>query len=125
MNVEGTGVSPASGRARTQLPAGRPAMLGLLEKYKKWWVALALAVLLGAGAWAATGAFMFGRRSHAIEASGTIQAEEIDISAQRAARLAKYEVDEGQPVRAGEVIAHLDTSDMQGQLEQAKAAARL
>src|SRR5262249_24933921 len=99
MNLEGTGVQPGSVNPRPRLPAGRPAMLGLLEKYKQWWVALALAVVLGVGTWGAMGAFLTGRRSHEIEASGTIQADEIDVSAQRAAKLAKYEVDEGQPVR--------------------------
>lgn len=55
--------------------------------------------------------------------NGTIEADEIEIGAQRSARLARYAVEEGQPVKAGDVIAVLDTSELAAQLIQAQGTA--
>lgn len=58
-----------------------------------------------------------------IVANGTIDAEEVEVGAQRPARLARYEVAEGQSVKKGQVIAVLDTSELEAQMEQAQGAA--
>lgn len=85
---------------------------------------LALAGLTAAG----VGAWQFARRADArdssrIVANGTIEAEDVEIGAQRPARLARYLVEEGQWVHAGEVVAVLDTSELKAALLQSRGAA--
>lgn len=58
-----------------------------------------------------------------IVANGTIDAEEVEVGSQRPARLARYEVAEGQFVKKGAIIAVLDTSELEAQMEQAQGAA--
>src|SRR5262245_36777864 len=58
-----------------------------------------------------------------IVANGTIEADEVEVGAQRPARLARYDVAEGQSVRQGQVIAVLDTSELSAQMEQTHGAA--
>ena len=53
--------------------------------------------------------------------NGRIEGVEINIATKTAGRLASIEVEEGQFVRAGEVIAHMDTSTLKAQLRQAEA----
>jgi len=61
----------------------------------------------------------------ALEASGFLEAEEIRVSAEIPGRLLKILVPEGQRVRAGQVIALLDSNDYILQLRQAEAALKL
>lgn len=58
-----------------------------------------------------------------IAASGVIEAEEVRIPAQRAARVEAFEAAEGQAVRKGDVVAVLDTSELRAQLTSAEGAA--
>src|SRR5690349_21782644 len=62
--------------------------------------------------------------SDRVTANGTIEPDEVENGAQRAARLAQYRVEEGQPVRRGQVIATLDRSELEAQLAQAQGAER-
>ena len=57
-----------------------------------------------------------------IQASGTMEADEVEISAKVTGRLVRLQVDEGDPVRAGQVVARLDTAELQAQVEQAQGA---
>ncbi len=57
--------------------------------------------------------------------SGTIEAEEIDISAQTGGRIKAIHVSEGDRVEAGQLLAELDTDLLDVQLAQAKAALRM
>lgn len=53
--------------------------------------------------------------------NGRIEANEIDIATKYAARLLEVEVEEGDLVQAGQVIARLDTRDLEAQLRSAEA----
>lgn len=55
-------------------------------------------------------------------ASGTIEATEVDVSAKVSGRILKLLVDEGDTVRAGQVIAVLDGEEIQAQVVQARGA---
>lgn len=60
-----------------------------------------------------------------IAANGTVEADETELGAQRAARLVRYNVEEGQSVKKGQVVAVLDTSELSAQLQQAEGSAGL
>lgn len=53
--------------------------------------------------------------------NGRIEANEIDIASKYAARVVEIAVEEGDLVRAGQVIAKLDTRDIEAQLRSAEA----
>lgn len=81
---------------------------------------LVLAGALGAaylGGWAT-----FPTGSGALTASGTVEADEIDLSAQVSARILRIPVEEGDTVREGQLVAQLDDSLLRRQWEQADAA---
>lgn len=59
---------------------------------------------------------------HTIYASGSIEATEILISPKVSGRLVALAVDEGSVVRAGDLIAQLDTNELQAQVDAAGAA---
>jgi len=54
-----------------------------------------------------------------LPASGTVEATESRLGFQAAGRIASIAVDEGSPVRAGDVLAKLDTSELDARREQA------
>lgn len=56
--------------------------------------------------------------------NGRIEAQQLLISTKFAGRLSEVNVEEGQVVEAGATVARLDTSDLDAQLEAAKAQAR-
>jgi multidrug resistance efflux pump len=82
--------------------------------------ALLLLVLLAAGLagylFRPTGAAM------PLTASGTIEADEATVAPEVGGRLVEVAVDEGDPVRAGQVVARLDDALQQVQLRQAGPA---
>jgi len=53
--------------------------------------------------------------------NGRLEADEIDIDTKFAGRIAEILVDEGAMVKAGQVVARIDTRDLEAQLAQAKA----
>ncbi|MCW0233104.1 MAG: HlyD family efflux transporter periplasmic adaptor subunit [Ferrovibrio sp.] len=53
--------------------------------------------------------------------NGRIEANEIDIATKYAARILEIRVDEGDLVRAGQIVALLDTRDLAAQLRSAEA----
>lgn len=64
-----------------------------------------------------------------IELSGTVEAREIDLAFQVGGRIARLLADEGDPVKAGQLVAELDVRDYQlalgnatAQMESARAA---
>ncbi|MCU0494948.1 MAG: efflux RND transporter periplasmic adaptor subunit [Chloroflexaceae bacterium] len=60
-----------------------------------------------------------------LSGSGTIEAEEVLITAEIAGRVKRLTVDEGQSVSNGAVVAELDTALLEAQLAQARAAVAL
>jgi HlyD family secretion protein len=81
-----------------------------------------LAVVLGAGYWwahsttALPPGIAFG--------NGRLEADEIDIDTKFAGRIAKMLGDEGDVVKAGEVVAVMDTRDLEASLKKAEAVLR-
>ena len=59
-----------------------------------------------------------------LAASGTVEADEIAVSAETPGRVVELSVDEGARVNAGQVLARLDDSLIQVQLKQADTATR-
>lgn len=57
------------------------------------------------------------------QGNGRLEADEIDIDTKFAGRIARLLVDEGDRVRAGQVVAVMDTRDLQEQAAQAEALA--
>ncbi len=106
------GTLPASTAPDTPPPARR-----------RWWPKLAAAVLvLGAGG----GAYWWLHRAPGLPpgivfSNGRLEADEIDISTKFAGRIAEILVDEGDRVKAGQVVARIDTRDLHAQLAQAQA----
>ncbi|MCF4129561.1 HlyD family secretion protein [Methylobacterium sp. SyP6R] len=57
------------------------------------------------------------------QGNGRLEADEIDIDTKFAGRIARLLVDEGDMVRAGQIVAVMDTRDLQEQESQAEALA--
>ncbi len=57
----------------------------------------------------------------AIEGSGTIEATQVDIAPKVSGRVKRILVREGEPVRVDQVLAELDTAELDAQVEQAQA----
>jgi HlyD family secretion protein len=55
-------------------------------------------------------------------ASGSIEATEVDVSPKIAGRVSKVLAKEGDPVRAGQVLAQMEPQESQAQVDQARAA---
>jgi len=56
-----------------------------------------------------------------VSGNGRIEADEIDIATKFAGRVAEILVDEGSTVTAGQVVARMDTRDLQASLEKAQS----
>ncbi|SFU21865.1 HlyD family secretion protein [Sedimentitalea nanhaiensis] len=85
-------------------------------------VAVVLIMLLG-------GAYAFWSNSRPAElpagivsSNGRIEAERIDVAAKLPGRIAEVRVSEGQWVKAGDLVASMDTAEIDAQLRQAQAA---
>lgn len=118
-----------SGRSAAEVRTALPAPY--LERRRWRWVSIALIVLLLAGG---GGAYWWqqiqGRLPAGIvQGNGRIEADEIDISTKFAGRVAQLLVQEGEMVSAGDVVARMDTRDLEAsqlraeaQLQQARKA---
>src|SRR4030042_1056731 len=58
----------------------------------------------------------------AIEASGTIEAEEVIVASEFGGRVEQILADEGDAVELGQALIHLDTQLLEAQIGQAQAA---
>jgi len=63
----------------------------------------------------------FGRSSNLVEASGTIETTEVDVSFQVAGRVQELLVQEGDRVRKGQTLARLDVLPLEEALERSRA----
>lgn len=81
---------------------------------------LLIAGLIGGGYWWFQQSAQ--ARNGALTGSGTIEAEEVLVTAEIAGRAQRLFADEGSEVRAGQDLAQIDTALLEAQLEQAKAA---
>ncbi|MGD0025569.1 MAG: HlyD family efflux transporter periplasmic adaptor subunit [Xanthobacteraceae bacterium] len=122
---------PPSSNARDLVPARVGASLPALpsttkrKAVRRWWLRamLALAVLVGgAGA-----SFYWWQRLHPqlppgiAFGNGRLEADEIDIDTKYAARIAEMLADEGDLVKAGQVVARMDTRDLAASLKKSQA----
>jgi HlyD family secretion protein len=111
-------IIPAGG---AKLPAPLP-----LERRRLAWGRIAILVLLLAigGAGSVIYWLKYAQPSlppGIVSGNGRIEADEIDISTKFAGRIAELRVDEGDVVKAGQVVARMDTSDLEASLKKAEA----
>lgn len=89
---------------------------------KKWLIASAVVLAIGALAAAAWQHYRSGERDVGIvSGNGRIEAVEIDVAARTAGRLKEIPVHEGEFVKAGQVVAVMDTDVLEAQRRQAEA----
>lgn len=84
-------------------------------------LALALAILAVA-AWEAWRLYEQRATAGRLFGSGSIEATQVDISPKVPGRVTKLLVDEGDPVRAGQILAEMAPQESQAQVDQARAA---
>ena len=126
------GPPPANARDLVAAPSGAnlPALLPTPKpaSSRHWWlwIALALAVLAaGAG-----GGYYWWQRLHPplppgiVFGNGRLEADEINIDTKYAARILQILADEGDLVKAGQVVARMDTRDLQASLKRSEASVR-
>jgi HlyD family secretion protein len=86
-------------------------------------VALALAVIAGCS----LGGLYGWREAHPqlplsiVFGNGRLEADEIDIDTKFAARIAEIFVDEGAMVKGGQIVARMDTRDLEASLKKSQA----
>jgi HlyD family secretion protein len=127
---------PLVANADSRVPApsggGLPAVLPATIKRRpsrRWWLRAAIALLLllagGAG-----GGYYWWQRLHPalppgiVFGNGRLEADEINIDTKYAARILDILADEGDPVKAGQVVARMDTRDLQASLNKSEASVR-
>jgi HlyD family secretion protein len=127
--------APLSQAARELAPIPSPGNLPVpatkpkLSSRRRWRriAALALTILLGG---AAGGGYYWWQRLHPalpayiVFGNGRLEADEINIDTKYAARIAEIKVDEGDLVKAGQVVARMDTRDLQASLNKSEASVR-
>jgi HlyD family secretion protein len=92
---------------------------------RRRWLPVALAVAVLAGG--AGGGYYWWQRLHPllppgiVFGNGRLEADEINIDTKYAARIAEILVDEGDLVKAGQVVARMDTRDLAASLKKAEA----
>jgi len=110
--------------------AGLPALPAVTKplRSRRWWVRAVLALaVLGAGA---GGAYYWWQQLHPalppgiVFGNGRLEADEINIDTKYAARIGEILADEGDLVKAGQVVARMDTRDLQASLHKAEANVR-
>jgi HlyD family secretion protein len=113
---------PAS-PARIDLPAVPSHSQG--KSVRKRWLEVAIAVVIvavGVG-----GGFYWWQHSRTLlpagiaSGNGRLEADEIDIDTKFAGRIAEILADEGDLVKAGQVVARMDTQDLAASLKKAEA----
>ncbi len=120
----------ANDRVPAQPAAGVPAVIPATKQVssRRWglWIALAL-VILAAGA---GGGYYWWQRLHPplppgiVFGNGRLEADEINIDTKYAARILEILADEGTLVKAGQVVARMDTRDLQASLKRSEASVR-
>ena len=91
---------------------------------RSWWLraALALAVLLaGPGLLLLVAALTVAIAAGIASGNGRIEADEIDIDTKFAGRIAEILADEGDMLKAGQVVARMDTQDIAASLKKSQA----
>jgi HlyD family secretion protein len=117
--------SPAS----KPVPAGAPPVTAPTQpssappRRRLWYLIAAVVVLVGAGA---GGGYWWLHRVPGLPpgiafSNGRLEADEIDVDTKFAGRISEILADEGTLVKAGQVVARIDTRDLEAQLAQAQS----
>jgi HlyD family secretion protein len=114
--------APVAPRAEPALPA----LVAIRPPIAKGRKALLLTLLVAIGAAAGGGYLLWQQSRNAlpvgiVAANGRIEADQIDISAKFAGRISTLLVNEGDDVKAGQVVATMDTQDLETSLRRAEA----
>lgn len=97
--------------ARSRLRSRRPVLIAALA-------AIVLAVI----AWEVWQAYLRRATANQLSGSGSIEATQVDIAPKIAGRVVRLLVNEGDTVRAGQVLVRLDDRDLRAQVDQARSA---
>ena len=121
-HTQGDG-APAGAQPRADVrespPANLPAIVPVRTKHRRWSVRALLLfapIAIGAGYWwlhpgtALPPGFAVG--------NGRLEADAVDINTKFAGRILQLNVDEGDLVKPGQVVAVMDTRDLKAQLQQ-------
>lgn len=108
------------------IEASRRLPVPLPSEHRRWaWGRLSVLLLVAIGvAGSAIYWLKFAQPSlppGIVSGNGRLEADEIDISTKFAGRIAQLFVDEGDMVKPGQVIARMDTSDLEASLKKAEA----
>jgi len=109
--------------ANRNAPAPRPNRKLISVRLHWPRVVLALAVIVGCP----LGGLYWWRETHPqlplgiVFGNGRLEADEIDIDTKFAARIAEIFVDEGAMVKAGQIVARMDTRDLEASLKKSQA----
>ncbi len=105
--------------------AGLPAVIEKRGSVRKWWLRAVLALaVLGGGAGAS---YYWWQHSQSqlppgiASGNGRIEADEIDIDTKFAGRIAEILADEGDMLKAGQIVARMDTQDIAASLKKSQA----
>ncbi len=118
---------PAPDHRRTlpaRLDAGLPVVVAKRRARTRWVEATLLFVVLIGGS---GGGYYWWQQLHPalppgiVFGNGRLEADEINIDTKYAARIAEIMADEGDLVKAGQVVARLDTRDLQASLKRSQA----
>jgi HlyD family secretion protein len=107
-------------------PERLPRVLHSANKRRHRWIALALALLVGAGG---AGYYVWKQARPPLPVgisfgNGRIEADEVDIDTKYAGRVAELLVDIGDMVSPGQVLARMDTRDIEQSLSKSEAQIR-
>lgn len=95
-----------------------------LRWHRVWLLLIAIGALGGAGALYWTHHAQPGLPPGIASGNGRVEADEIDIATKFAGRVAALLVEEGDTVAAGQVVARMDTRDLEASLKKAQAQVR-
>ena len=125
----GEHIVPPAAQTRDLVPArrdaGLPAVIESRVPIRKWWLRTVLALAVIGGGAGAT--YYWWQHSQSqlppgiASGNGRIEADEIDIDTKFAGRIAEIGADEGDLVKAGQVVARMATQDIAASLKKSQA----
>lgn len=114
-DLAGPGAAPAAPAVPAVPAARRPPRAAV--------AVAALAIAAAAWWWFGRGAVPAGAGAGVLKVSGTIEGQDVAISAELPGRIQAIHVSQGESVRAGQLLVELDATLLQEQLRQAEAGA--